>query len=84
MPLIHPISSVSPLRPAQKTDMGSQQSALPHGATAAAKLDENETGKKAVEPAAPPSALQLQIKALISEQSQDQQHPNGQASEAPS
>lgn len=71
MPLIQPIAAPTPVRSVHSGDTQdnrSSQAATMSHAPLTAKY--NETGDKAVEPAAPPSALQLQIKAIISEQAQ--------------
>ncbi len=69
MPIIQPIAPTIPSRLAVQTDPMTQSqtngSPIPATPTSAAY---NETGEQAVQPSAPPSALQLQIQALITEQ----------------
>lgn len=69
MPIIQPIAPTIPNRLAVQPDLAdqSQASVSPDPATPTSAAY-NETGEKAVQPSAPPSALQLQIQALITEQ----------------
>ena len=69
MPLIQPIAPIQPVRAVFKPDIQDQAQPAPL-ANASGTPSDNEMGNQAVEPAAPPSALQMQIKALISEQAE--------------
>jgi hypothetical protein len=82
MPLIQSTLPITPLRPASRP--ASQQTYTPAftnpSASPLAKTAQ-ETGDKAIEAAAPPSVLQLQIKAIISEQAlhlKDQSTPESE------
>ena len=70
MPLIQPITSPQPTRAAFQTHTQTHVQTAPLAHTTS-DPSKNETGINAVAPAAPPSALQMQIQALISEQAQD-------------
>jgi hypothetical protein len=69
MPLIQSITPPTPARIIQKANIQNTQfSAMQMPGQSTQNKQSNETGDQAIEPAAPPSALQMQIKALISEQ----------------
>ena len=75
MPLIQPINPAAPVRATLKTGVAeAQQTPSTIMAQASHHAQDNEIGAKAVEPAAPPSAVQLQIKALMSEQAEIAAH----------
>lgn len=83
MPLIHPIPPVTPARLMARPDTPAPQYAV-QTAQSVTQTDArtNETKGQAVAPAAPPSVLQMQIKALISEQGQPREDPSQSQSEA--
>lgn len=71
MPVIQPVTHLAPVRAVSKSDGHSTTySPLQTPAQSTQHPQQNEIGDKAIEPAAPPTALQMQIKALLSEQSQ--------------
>lgn len=80
MPLIQPITPIQPVRAVFKPDIQDQSQPAPL-ANASGTPSDNEMGDQAVEPAAPPSALQMQIKALISEQAGPQTNASEPTSE---
>ena len=68
---IQPLTPPTPMRPAPREDaqtVAYSNMQVPGQSNQYAQT--NEIGDKAIEPAAPPSALQMQIQALISEQAQ--------------